>query len=72
MLLFIHIAVSMQILQEDVHTLKNGIKTLQLEMKKEPNNFIIFISFTATVTGVWCIISHRVHTINIYNAYMWG
>ena len=37
-------AVSMQILQEDVQTLKNGMKTVHLEMKKEPNNFIIFIS----------------------------
>ena len=34
----------MQILQEDVQTLKSGMKTVHLEMKKEPNNFIIFIS----------------------------
>ena len=37
-------AVSMQILAEDVHTLKSGIKAVQLEMNKEPDNFIIFIS----------------------------
>ena len=39
------IAVSMQILQEDVHMLKTGLTALQQEMKKEPDNFIIFISY---------------------------
>ena len=37
-------AVSMEILKEDVHTLKSGIKAVQLEMNKEPDNFITFIS----------------------------
>ena len=39
----------MQILQEDVQTLKSGMKTVHLEMKKEPNNFIIFISSLITL-----------------------
>ena len=38
--------VSMQLLTEDVQLLKKGLQDVKEEKDKEPNNFIIFISYS--------------------------
>ena len=35
----------MQMLSEDVRNLKKGLEELKSEKEKEPDNFVIFISF---------------------------